>query len=167
MKLILHHRGLLPIVDGSLPAPDATADPAGYIDWYDKDQEALLQIVLLLKVEGQNCMHNATTSKACWDKLTDQYQGEGDQQLIYLLEKLLMSPLVNTEPMQPQVNALTMTVQQMASAGLPVDNKLLAFLLILRLPNSYNTLKTVLSSMDSSKATTKGMASQILAKECR
>jgi len=44
-------------------------DPAGYIDWYKKDQEALLQIVLLLKVEGQNCMHDMMTSKACWDNL--------------------------------------------------------------------------------------------------
>jgi len=79
----------------------------------------------------------------------------------------VMTPLIDMKPMQPQVNALTMTSQQMASAGLPVDNKLLAFLLVLRLPDSYNTLKTILSSMDSSKVATKGMASQILAEECQ
>ena len=56
-------------------------------------------------------------------------------------------------------------LMQMALAGLPIDDKLLMFLLVLRLPNFYNTLKTVLSSMDSSKVTTKGMASQILAYE--
>lgn len=79
MKLILCHHGLLSIVNGTTPMPDATMDPAGYLDWYDKDQEALLQIIFLLKVKGQNCMHDMSTSKACWDKLANQYQGKGDQ----------------------------------------------------------------------------------------
>jgi len=52
-------------------------------------------------------------------------------------------------------------------AGLSVDNKLLAFLIVLCLPDSYTMLKTVLSSLDSTKATSKGMTSQILAEECR
>jgi len=112
-------------------------------------------------------MHNAQTSKECWDRLADQYEGEGDQWIIYLLEKLLMTPFLNTEPMQVQLNTLTMTAQQLKVAGLSVDNKLLAFLIVLCLPDSYAMLKTVLSSLDSTKATSKGMTSQILAEECR
>jgi len=142
-------------------------DPTGYAEWYEKDQEALLQIIVTLKMEGQNCMHNMQTSKECWDRLADQYEGEGNQQIIYLLEKLLMTPFLNTEPMQVQLNALTMTTQQLKVAGLSVDDKLLAFLIVLRLPDSYVMLKTVLSSLDSTKATSKGMTSQILAEECR
>ena len=46
------------------------------------------------------------------------------------------------EPLQPQINMLTITTQQMTSASLTVNNKLLAFLLILRLSDSYDTLKT-------------------------
>jgi len=68
-----------------------------------------LQIIVTLKMEGQNCMHNTQMLKECWDRLADQYKGEGDQWIIYLLEKLLMTPFLNTEPMQVQLNALTMT----------------------------------------------------------
>lgn len=63
-------------------------------------------------------MYNAKTSKECWDKLADQYQGEGDQRIIYMLEKLLMTPLVDTEPLRPQINALILASQQLATAGL-------------------------------------------------
>ena len=79
MKLLLQNHGLLSIVDGTYIAPDQTADQAGYEAWFEKDQKALLLIILALKTEGQNCMYNAETSKDCWDKLADQYQGEGDQ----------------------------------------------------------------------------------------
>jgi hypothetical protein len=84
-----------------------------------------------------------------------------------MLEKLLMTPLVDTEPMQPQINALILALQQLAMAGLSVNDKLLAYLLILRLPESYLTLKTVLSSLDSTKAMSKSMLYQIYAEERR
>jgi hypothetical protein len=58
-----------------------------------------------------------------------------------------------------------LTVQQLTMAGLSIDNKLLAYLLVLRLPDSYLTLKTVLSSLDSAKAMSKGMLLQILSEE--
>jgi hypothetical protein len=104
-------------------------------------------------------------SKECWDKLADQYQGKGDQQIIYMLEKLLMTPLVNTEPMQSQINALILALQQLTMARLSVNDKLLAYLLVLHLPESYLMLKTVLSSLDSTKAMSKSMLYQIYAKE--
>jgi hypothetical protein len=52
MKLVLWNRGLLSIVDGTTPAPDATADLARFTDWYQKDQQALLQIIMALKTAG-------------------------------------------------------------------------------------------------------------------
>jgi hypothetical protein len=112
-------------------------------------------------------MYNVVMSKECWKKLMSQYQGEGDQRIIYLLERLLMSPLIDTEPMQSQVNTLILMVQQLAMARLPIDDKLLTYLLILHLPKSYSMLKTILSNSDSTKATSKGMAFQILLEECR
>jgi transposase InsO family protein len=167
MKLVLWNRGLLSIVDGTTPAPDATADPAGFTDWYQKDQQALLQIVMALKTAGRNAVNGVKSSKDCWDWLATLYQGEGDQRVIFLMEKLFVTPLTDTEPMQPQLSSFSLTAQQLGSAGLPVDDKLLAFLIVLRLPDSYSMLKTVLSALDSAKVSSKSVTSQILAEERR
>jgi len=137
MKLVLSNHGFLSIVDSSTPVPDCTMDPVGYTEWLQKDQEALLQIVMALKTEGQNCINGVKSAKECWDQLADLYQGKGDQHIIFLMEKLFITPVTDTDPMQPQLSALTMTAQQLVSTGLPVDDKLLTFLLILRLPDLY------------------------------
>ena len=165
MKLLLGNHGLLSIVNGKTPAPDVTTDPNAYNNWYQRNQEALLQIVMALKSEGQNCINGVKSSKECWDHLTELYEGEGDQRIIYLMETLFITPLTDLDPMQPQLVALTQTAQQLVTAGLPVDDKLLAYLLVLRLPPSYATLRTVLSNTERTKITSKGIITQILAKE--
>ena len=119
MKLLLGNRGLLSIIDGKTPAPNATADPNTYNDWYQRDQEALLQIIMALKSEGQNCVNGVKSSKECWDRLAELYEGKGDQQIIYLMETLFIMPLTDLDPMQPQLVALTQTAQQLVTAGLP------------------------------------------------
>ena len=161
------NHSFLSIVNGSIPAPDRTTDPVGYAKWLQKDQEALLQIVMALKTEGKNGVNGVKSAKECWNQLADLYQGKGDQCIIFLMEKLFITSITDMDPMQPQLSALTMTAQQLVSTGLPVNNKLLAFLLVLRLPDSYLMLKTVLSSMDSTKVLSKGITLQILAEECR
>jgi Domain of unknown function (DUF4219) len=69
MTLVLRRRGLWDVVNGTARAPDATADPDAYADWYNKDQEALLQIVVTLKDGPHNSILDANTSKECWDTL--------------------------------------------------------------------------------------------------
>jgi hypothetical protein len=83
------------------------------------------------------------------------------------MEKLFVTLLTDTEPMQPQLSSFSLTAQQLGSAGLPVNEKLLAFLIVLRLPDFYSMLKTVLSALDSAKVSSKSVTLQILAKERR
>jgi hypothetical protein len=69
MMLVLRHRGLWDVVNGTVRAPDATADPDAYTNWYNKDQEALLHIVVTLKDGPHNSILDANTLKECWDTL--------------------------------------------------------------------------------------------------
>lgn len=76
MKLILQQQGLWEIVSGTSVAPDPAADATAYNAWNDRDQKALLQIILPLNEAAQNCVLYAETSKVCWDTLASRYQAK-------------------------------------------------------------------------------------------
>ena len=44
ITMVLEELDLMTIVDGSLPKPDQTADPTGYMDWMLKDRRAHMHI---------------------------------------------------------------------------------------------------------------------------
>jgi hypothetical protein len=52
-------------VSGAAQAPNPVTDPDAHADWYSKDQEALLQIVVTLKDGPHNTILDATSSKQC------------------------------------------------------------------------------------------------------
>jgi gag-polypeptide of LTR copia-type len=79
-------------------APHANVDPNAYADWYNKDQEALLQIVMTLKDGPHNSILDANTSKECWDTLAKQYCMKGNQGAVHLMEKLFNTALTDLEP---------------------------------------------------------------------
>lgn len=63
IAMILDVRGLWEIVGGSQTTqPDATADPAGSLEWLAKDKEAHAQITLTLKDEPLSGVLHATTA---------------------------------------------------------------------------------------------------------
>jgi len=76
MKLLLWICGLLSIVDGTTPTPDMMTDLTGYAEWYEKDQEALFQIIVTLKMEGQNCMHNVQHQRSVGTGLQTSTKGK-------------------------------------------------------------------------------------------
>jgi len=56
-------------VSSTKPPPSPILYPSDYRTWLDKDQEALLQIVMTLKEGPHHFILNARTSKECWDIL--------------------------------------------------------------------------------------------------
>jgi hypothetical protein len=62
------------------------------------DQEALLQIVVMLKDSPHNSILDANTLKECWDILAKKYQAKGNQGTIHLMERLFNTLLLDPEP---------------------------------------------------------------------
>jgi hypothetical protein len=103
------------IVDGSKTKPTATTDP-DYADWISKDSEARAQITLTLKGEPLNSVLFATNAKDCWDKLTEHYEGKGEQKIVYLIDEVFWSTLSESKPLEPQINTIC-TVRAAQSLG--------------------------------------------------
>src|SRR6266702_1203419 len=62
--------------------PDPTTDATTHAEWAHKDQKAFAQITLTLKDKPFNSVLFATTAKECWDKLSERYEGKGEQKIV-------------------------------------------------------------------------------------
>jgi hypothetical protein len=167
VRMVLELRDLWVLVDGSKAKPDEKADATGYADWISKDREARAQITLTLKDEPLNSVLFATTAKECWDKLSERYEGKGEQKIVYLIDEVFRSTLSESEPLEPQINALIRAANTISNLGLTLDDKLLAFALISSLPSSFSTLKTILSTTKPTDLTVEYIKSQVILDEQR
>ena len=166
LTLALGNRGLWSIVNGTEPALDLMTDAAAHEEWLTKDQEAKLMILLALKKVGQKCVFRAKTSKDYWDRLSTCYSGGGDdRRTVSLLEQVLGVSLKDSEPLQQQLDNIVFAAQQLEAAGLPIGDKVLAYHLALHLPNSYATLRTILTSSDATKISSKWVVDQVITEE--
>ena len=105
MKLVLRRCGLWDIVNGTSTTPNPS-DAVAFKIWNNKDQEALLQIIITLKKGVQNCILDTETSKAYWDTLALCYQAKDNQCTIFMLEQLLITPFLDAKSLKPQINQL-------------------------------------------------------------
>jgi hypothetical protein len=168
VTLVLRYRGLWDVVDSTTPTSDPTMDAQAHLDWSRHDQEAHLQFILALSRAPHDHVLDVTMSKEVWDMLKAQYQGSGELRSHYLLERLFTTPLVDSEPMEPQIASIVSIVCQLNAINFPISDQWLTGMLRVKLPASWNTLKTVLAHVDDGKLMSKGVITQILAEEhCR
>lgn len=165
VEMILDVRGLWDIVGGmSTTAPDPNADPAGHAEWLLKDKEARAQITLTLKDEPLSGVLHATTAAQVWTKLCQRYEGKGKQTIAYLIGELFRGTLSDDSPMESQLNSMRQKAHILKSLGQPLDDSLIAIAMVISLPSSYATLRTILMSTDD-KLSVDAVISQVLIEE--
>ena len=166
-QLILESRDLWKIVNGTTSKPDETTDPTGHSEWSQKDRDAKIQIALSLKQGPFNTIASATTAKECWDKLADRFRGKGEQRVAYLMEELFHSAVSEAESLEPQINKLLQAARNLDSLGFGLADKVLAFVIVMALPETMSTLKTILYNNRGTDLTSDGIVHQILIDEQR
>ena len=92
-------------------------------------------------------MLDTKTVKEVWDLLKVRYQGDNDLCQHYLLEHLFMMVFWDSEPLEPQITKVVSITCQLTDIGFPITNQLLAGAVQVKLPESWDTLKTVLANM--------------------
>ena len=81
------------------------------------------------------------------------------------MQAFYRTPLANTEPMEPQINKLIEASRNLEAIGCGVNNKTLAYMIIMALPLSLSMLKAILYNKDDNTITSKEVIAQILADE--
>jgi hypothetical protein len=163
MKMVLQDNNLLAIMDGTLPQPDTTADPTRHASWNAKDLKVQIQITTTLHKGPLNLIMQATSAKDCWDKLITRYQGKGGHRIAYLIESFFCTPLTDTEPMEPQIQKLIEADWNLQMIGCGVNDKNLAYIIIMALPDSLLTLQMILYNKDDKSITSEEVIALILA----
>ena len=132
------------IVNGDLTMPGPSASPDERAEWLYKDEEARDQIRLTLDDKPLYYVRDARTAKECWDKLSVWYRNIWTPRIPLLVDKVFRSKLSDSEPLGPQIDALTRAAHIIESLGLALDDKLVALSIISSLPPSLFTLKTIM-----------------------
>jgi hypothetical protein len=136
-----------------------------YDVWCLKDEEAQLILFKALKHQGQKHIYHAETAKKAWDLLRACYSGGNDHKKASLFEHILSMNLTDSEPLQPQINTIIYTADQLDSIRENISESVLGYILINHLPPSYTTLRTVLMNSESPNFSSSWVADRIIAKE--
>ena len=76
-----------------------------------------------------------------------------------------MTPFLNSKPMEPQIANLISITCQLSDLKFPMTDNWVTGLIKVKLPASWETLKTVLANTEEGKLTSKEVIGQILAEE--
>ena len=74
-------------------------------------------------------------------------------------------PLTDAEPMEAQLNKLIEANRNLMAIGCRVNDKTLAYIIIMAIPNSLSTLKSILFNKDDTIITSDAVIKQILVDE--
>ena len=165
MMLVLQRCHLWDVICGAETCPSAILCPGDYRAWVNKDQEALLQIVMTLKEGPHNSILDVKTLKECWDILAKRYQAKGNQGAVALMEKLFMTPFSDMEPIQGQIDQYRLTLCGLEAVSFTLAEKWAASLLIIKLPSCYSMLKMMISTLPESQITLNDIIDQVLTDE--
>jgi hypothetical protein len=144
--------GLWKVVVGTDPCP-ADGDPT-------LDEEATAQIEFTIKDDPLQTVMDTTSAKDAWDRLCDRYKGKGKKRLVCLIDKVFHTTFTDTEPLEVQINDLLADIRNINKLKKTFNNEITAIALINALPDSLDTLQTILGNADT--ITSVNMKAQII-----
>jgi hypothetical protein len=102
--------------------------------------------------------------------LAKRYHAKGNQAAVHLMEKFFNISLMDSEPLQGQIDQLKLMVHNLEVTGFTLKDKWVASLIIAKLPESYTMLKMIFASVSDSdqyRLSSNDIIDQALAEEAR
>ena len=140
------------IVDGATKYPiliqsaDKNTNQSDINNWDYHDIEAQAQLTLTLKDEPLSGVLHATSATDVWDKLNRRYKEKGQNTIAYLIKEIFCTSFSDKIPMEPQLNDVQYKAHILKTLGEPISDAVIAHAMLLALPDSYSTLRTILNS---------------------
>jgi len=103
-------------------------------------------------------------SAEAWRKLSEHYEGKGKQSIAYLISELFHSMLLDDESMETQLNSMRQKANVLKTLGQLLEDSLIVIAMVISLPPSYSTLRTILMAAND-KLTTDAVINQVLIEE--
>jgi hypothetical protein len=115
------------------------------------DEEAQGQMEFYLRGEPPDSILESETAKESWDLLCERYhegQGRGKQRIIEIVNEVFHTEFTDTEPLESQLNRFTSQISLInrLKGQKAFDDEFTAMAIINALPESLESLKTVLAN---------------------
>ena len=126
-------------------------DKDGLKVWKQKDKVARNTIALNLKDNPIEAITGCITAHKMWTTLTECCHGKGYQKAALLITEIFRAELNDAELLKPQLNKLVTKGHTLRSLSVKFPDDLLSVTLIISLPPTMLTIKTVLQTQDKLK----------------
>ena len=107
------------------------------------------------------------TPREVWKAIMVRFDGTGIQSAAFLMGQVWRTTMQDDKDLTSQINETHGNCRKLASLGYALDEKLIAIALILSLPQSYDSLQTILSATASDKLQLDLTIATILTEESR
>ena len=115
-------------------------------EWEEMDQLAHATILLSLHESVYFNVAEETTSYGVWEKLCSLYDKQSAASQVYWLKKLFDLKMKEGTPMSNHLNAYNIIFSQLSAQGVKFEDSVKAMILLVTLPDSWDTFRTALSN---------------------
>jgi hypothetical protein len=145
VKHVLLINDLFCMVDGSTPRPiNGSPDLP---NWLKMNELAKGQMDMFLKDNALEAVWHADDASTIWNILNNSYEGKGRQRIVSILNDIFHTVFSDTEPLEPQLNKFISQIYLINKLSSTVfDNEIITVAIINTLPDSLETLKTILAN---------------------
>jgi gag-polypeptide of LTR copia-type len=107
-----------------------------------------MYLIMAMTDEPLHSVLDTKSAKVTWDRLSECYEGKGEQKVTHLIDNVFHHQLLNTELFEPQINSLICSARTITALGLALNDCIITHTIIGALPASLSTLKTILSTCE-------------------
>ncbi|CAI0551146.1 unnamed protein product [Linum tenue] len=144
---LLRGLDLLKFLDGSHPAPAATAEASVRTLWFRQDQLLLHAIHASISPSVAPYVSAATSSQEAWTTLERRFASQSRQRVIHLKQKLGRETLGN-RPVAVYLQVMSTTAAELDLINAPVSNEDLILYVLRGLPEAYDHLLAAIRARD-------------------
>ena len=155
MELALAREDLWDIVEGTdiIPEEGKSEEIAKATTLWKKNNKKALAIMCQgINDSELTNIRKCKSAAEAWKALDKIYETKGLARKLYLRKRFYNFEMVETDSMQQNINILTDLADQLAGVGIEVTDEDMAMQLLNSLPESYDTLITMLESRDKLEA---------------
>lgn len=138
---------------------DLPTDNTGLVKWKKEDGICFSLIV--------QCIAEGNTSKAIWEKLAATFELKGVTSRLLVLKRILTLKYIDGESMETHLCKFDDMVRQVKSTASKLEDDLLACLLFLSHPESYNTIVTAIKTLSGEKITVDFVKNRLLSEDLK
>ena len=140
MELCFSTKKIMPIVNGTLPKPDADAPELEKAAWEERDNLAKQLIGSSVTMQILESLVNCETAAAMWSTLCSFYQRKSKENIQSIQNSFFEYKMTIGDDINTHINKILSIANLLKDLGKPLDEDMIITKIMCSLPASYNSI---------------------------